>query len=95
MFSNSNFGENSKGNTYILVAVDYVSKWVEAQAVPTNDARVVIKFLKRLFSRFGIPRALISDRGTHFANEQLEKSLQRYGVKHLPLTTHNLTDKPR
>ena len=73
---------NSHGNKYILVAVDYVSKWVEAQALPTNDARVVVKFLKRLFSRFGSPKALISDRGTHFCNSQLEKALQRYGVTH-------------
>ena len=56
----------SFGNKYILVAVDYVSKWVEAQALPTNDARVVTKFLRKLFSRFRAPRALISDRGTHF-----------------------------
>ncbi|GJY48385.1 reverse transcriptase domain-containing protein [Tanacetum coccineum] len=42
---------NSKGNKYILVAVDYVSKWVEAQALPTNDARIMIKFLRRLFSK--------------------------------------------
>lgn len=69
-------------NRYILVAVDYVSKWVEAQALPTNDARVVVKFLKTLFSRFGMPKALISDRGTHFANYQMEKVLQRYGVTH-------------
>ncbi|KAD6795899.1 hypothetical protein E3N88_06795 [Mikania micrantha] len=61
---------------------DYVSKWVEAQALPTNDARVVLKFLKKLFSRFGTPRALISDRGTHFCNTMLEKALQRYGVTH-------------
>ncbi|GJT22074.1 reverse transcriptase domain-containing protein [Tanacetum coccineum] len=47
---------------YILVAVDYVSKWVEAQALPTNDAQVVITFLKKLFCRFGMPKALISDR---------------------------------
>ena len=72
----------SRGNKYILVAVDYVSKWVEAQALPTNDARVVVKFLKKLFSRFGTPKALISDRGTHFCNAQLRKALARYGVNH-------------
>ncbi|GKB39205.1 reverse transcriptase domain-containing protein [Tanacetum coccineum] len=69
----------SRGNKYILVAVDYVSKWVEAQALPTNDARVMVKFLRSLFARFGVPKALISDRGTHFCNSQLEKALQRYG----------------
>ncbi|GJS48167.1 reverse transcriptase domain-containing protein [Tanacetum coccineum] len=75
--------ENSclyKGNKYILVAVDYMSKWVEAQALPTNDARVVVKFLKGLFARFKVPKALISDRGTHFCNSQLKKALLRYGV---------------
>ncbi|GKA56276.1 reverse transcriptase domain-containing protein, partial [Tanacetum coccineum] len=71
---------NSKGNKYILVAVDYVSKWVEAQALPTYDARVVIRFLRRLFARFGVPEALISDRGTHFCNSQLKKALQNYRV---------------
>ncbi|GKE48469.1 reverse transcriptase domain-containing protein, partial [Tanacetum coccineum] len=51
---------------------------VEAQVLPTNDARVVVKFLKGLFARFGVPKALISDRGTHFCNSQLEKALLRY-----------------
>ncbi|GJT95407.1 putative nucleotidyltransferase, ribonuclease H [Tanacetum coccineum] len=68
---------NLNGNKYILVAVDYVSKWVKAQALPTNNARVVIKFLRRLFAIFGVPKALISDRGTHFCNSQLEKALQK------------------
>nr|GEY47590.1 reverse transcriptase domain-containing protein [Tanacetum cinerariifolium] len=54
---------SSKGNKYILVAVDYLSKWVEAKALPTNDARVVVKFLKSLFSQFGISKAIISERG--------------------------------
>ncbi|GJR15043.1 reverse transcriptase domain-containing protein [Tanacetum coccineum] len=54
----------SRGNKYILVAVDYESKWVEAQTLPTNDVRVVVKFFRSLFARFGVPKALISDRGT-------------------------------
>ncbi|GJS68754.1 integrase, catalytic region, zinc finger, CCHC-type containing protein [Tanacetum coccineum] len=53
---------SSQGNKYILVVVDYLSKWVEAKALPTNDARVVVKFLKSLFARFGTSRAVISDR---------------------------------
>nr|GEW06154.1 reverse transcriptase domain-containing protein [Tanacetum cinerariifolium] len=60
---------SSRGNKYILVAVDYLSKWVEAKALPRNDARVVRKFLKNLFARFGTPRAIISDRGTHLLEE--------------------------
>ncbi|GJZ20491.1 reverse transcriptase domain-containing protein [Tanacetum coccineum] len=55
-------------------------KWVEAKALPTNDARVVCKFLKTLFSRFGAPRAIISDRGTHFCNDQFTKVMLKYGV---------------
>nr|GEV40778.1 reverse transcriptase domain-containing protein [Tanacetum cinerariifolium] len=53
---------SSKGNKYILVVVDYLSKWVEAKALPTNDARVVVKFLKSLFSWFRTPKAIVSDR---------------------------------
>nr|GFB44346.1 reverse transcriptase domain-containing protein [Tanacetum cinerariifolium] len=73
---------SSRGNKYILVVVDYLSKWVEAKVLPTNDARVVCKFLKNLFAQFGAPRAIISDRGTHFGNDQLTKVMQKYGVTH-------------
>ncbi|GKD47733.1 reverse transcriptase domain-containing protein [Tanacetum coccineum] len=79
----------SRGNKYILVAIDYVSKWVAAQALPTNDVRVVVKFLRSLFARFGVPKALISDRGTNFCNSQLEKALQRYGVTHKLSTAYH------
>nr|GEU65194.1 probable indole-3-pyruvate monooxygenase YUCCA10 [Tanacetum cinerariifolium] len=58
---------------------DYLSKWVEAKALPTNDARVIVKFLKSLFFRFGIPRAIISDRGTHFCNDQFTREMIKYG----------------
>ncbi|XP_076960678.1 uncharacterized protein LOC143637111 [Bidens hawaiensis] len=64
----------------------YVSKWVEAQALATIDARVVVKFLKKLFTHFGTPRAIISDRGTHFCNAVMEKALAHYGTINLDLT---------
>ncbi|GJX34882.1 reverse transcriptase domain-containing protein [Tanacetum coccineum] len=80
---------SSKGNKYILVAVDYLSKWVEAKALPTNDARVVCKFLKSLFARFGAPRAIISDRGTHFCNDQFARVVLKYGVTHRLSTAYH------
>ena len=70
-------------NLYILLAVDYVSKWVEAIPTRTNDAKVVAQFLRsHIFSRFGTPRALITDNGTHFCNKIIDKVLQKYGVRH-------------
>ncbi|GJX63910.1 reverse transcriptase domain-containing protein [Tanacetum coccineum] len=71
------------------VVVDYVSKWAEAQALPKNDARVVITFLKKLFCRFGMPKALISDRGTHFCNKIMEKTMKKYGVNHRFSTSYH------
>nr|GEU78539.1 reverse transcriptase domain-containing protein [Tanacetum cinerariifolium] len=64
-------------------------KWVEAKALPTNDARVVVKFLKSLFTRFGTPRAIISDRGTHFCNDQFGKVMTKYGVTHRLATAYH------
>ncbi|GJR33919.1 reverse transcriptase domain-containing protein [Tanacetum coccineum] len=62
---------------------------VKAQALPTNDARIVINFLRRLFARFGVPKALISDQSKHFGNSQLEKALQKYGVAHKLSTAYH------
>ena len=73
----------SFNNLYILLAVDYISKWVEAIPTCTNDAKVVAQFLcNHIFSRFGTPRALITDNGTHFCNKMLDKVLLKYGVRH-------------
>nr|GEZ12723.1 reverse transcriptase domain-containing protein [Tanacetum cinerariifolium] len=80
---------SSKGNKYILFASDYFSKWVKAKALPTNDARVVVKFLKSLFSWFGTSRAIISDRGTHFCNDQFTKVMSKYGVTHRLSTAYH------
>ena len=71
----------SFGNLYILLAVDYVSKWVEAIATPLNDAKTVVKFIhKNIFTRFGTPRAIISDEGTHFCNQIFETLMNKFGV---------------
>ncbi|RDX89807.1 pol, partial [Mucuna pruriens] len=73
----------SNGYSYILLAVDYVSRWVEAIATRTNDAKVVVDFLKsNIFCRFGVPKALISDQGSHFYNRAMASLLQKYGVAH-------------
>nr|GEU92197.1 reverse transcriptase domain-containing protein [Tanacetum cinerariifolium] len=80
---------SSRGNMYILVAVDYLSKWVEAKALPTNYARVVVKFLKSLFAQFGTPRAIISDRETHFCNNKFAKVMSKYGVTHRLATAYH------
>ncbi|KAK4411819.1 hypothetical protein Sango_0254900 [Sesamum angolense] len=61
---------------YIILGVDYVSKWVEAKATRTDDAKIVVEFVKaNIFSRFGMPRAIISDRSTHFCNTPMRRSL--------------------
>ena len=73
----------SFGNLYILLVVDYVSKWVEVIPTRTNDASVVAKFLRtHIFTRFGTPQALITVGGTHFYNKMVDKVLQKYAVRH-------------
>jgi hypothetical protein len=80
----------SFGNMYILVAVDYVSKWIEAITSPTNNTRVVIKLFKNIiFPRFGVPRIVVSDGGSHFISKILEKLLFKYGVKHRVATPYH------
>nr|GEZ94178.1 hypothetical protein [Tanacetum cinerariifolium] len=76
-------------NKYILVAVDYLSKWVDAKALPKNDARVVCKFLKNIFARFGTPQDIISDRGTHFFNDQFAKVMMKFDVTHRLATPYH------
>lgn len=80
---------SSCGNAYILVAVDYVSKWVEAVALPNNEGSSVVAFLKKnIFTRFGTPRAIISDGGSHFCNEAFDTLLSKYDVTHKVTTPY-------
>ena len=74
----------SFGNTYILLVIDYVSKWVEATTYPKNDAKTVVGFLQRnILNRFRTPRTIISDGGSHYSNKVFEKLMGRYGIKHI------------
>ena len=75
---------SSFGNMYILLAVDYVSKWVEATSSLRNDAIKVVGFIQRnILRRLGAPKTVINDEGSHFANKVFAKIMSRYGIKHL------------
>ncbi|RDX60920.1 pol, partial [Mucuna pruriens] len=80
----------SNGYSYILLAVDYMSRWLEAVATKTNDAKVVVNFLKsNIFYRFGVPKTLISDQGSHFCNRAMTSLLEKYGVVHRIATAYH------
>ena len=75
---------SSFGNLYILLAVDYVSKWVETIACPINDASTVVGFIQRnILSRFGALQTIISVEGSHFLNKVFAKLMSIYGVRHV------------
>ncbi|CAN6692013.1 unnamed protein product [Malus baccata var. baccata] len=79
---------SSHGFLYILLAVDYVSKWVKQN--PPNDSRVVADFIRtNLFARFGMPRVIISDGGSHFCNRTIAALLTKYNVNHKVSTPYH------
>ena len=68
---------------HILVCVDYVTKLVEAIPCVANDAKTVVNFLhNNIFTRFGTPKVLISDRGKHFCNNLLKNVLKKCNIRH-------------
>lgn len=85
---------SSFGFQYILLAVDYVLKWVKAIATRTDDSKVVLGFLKsHIFARCGFPRAIINNKGTHFCNKTVEALLKKYKVFHrISITYHPQTN---
>lgn len=81
---------SSMGNKYILLAVDYISKWIKDIASPTNDSNIVTKMFKNIiFRRFGTPRLLIRNNSSHFISKFFEKMLLKYGVKHRVATPYH------
>ena len=81
---------SSRGCKYVLVVVEYVSTWVEAATLTTNDGKQVVRFLKRsIFTRYGVPKVIISDGGSHFINKNFGNLLQKYGVHHRVATPYH------
>jgi len=80
----------SFGHQYISMAVDYVSKWVEAIPCKTNDNKVIVKFLKEnIFSFFETPRSIISNNGTNFCNRTFEALILKYAITHKLFTPYH------
>lgn len=74
---------DSRGNPYILVAIDYVSKWVETISGPKIDSQVVLRLFKNIiFPCYGVARVVISDGGKHFVNQLYDGLLRKHGVRH-------------
>ncbi len=81
---------SSYGNSYILLAVDYVSKWIEAIATQKSDAKTVLRFLKKnIYTRFSTPKVIISDEGSHFCNRSFTKLMEHQGIKHKVSTPYH------
>ncbi|MCO5577836.1 hypothetical protein L7F22_049587 [Adiantum nelumboides] len=75
---------------YIIVATDYLTKWVEAKATIRNDAKTTAQFLyENRFTRYGLPIEIVSDRGTHFINEVIEQLLDEFMVIHQKLAPYH------
>src|ERR671931_649696 len=73
----------SQGCEYILVVVDYVSKWVEAIPCRAADSLHAKKMFKEvIFPWFGTPRLVISDGGSHFIDRKFRRFLADLGIRH-------------
>ena len=73
----------SQGNVHIVVAVDYLTKWPEARAIPDATAESVAKFFyEDIICRHGCPKEIVSDNGSAFISQLIEKLLQQHQIKH-------------
>ena len=79
----------SNQKTYILVATEYVTRWVEAEALSKAIEDSVIQFLFQIFVRYGLPRDIIIDGGPQFVGNKLTKTLQNYHVQHKITTPYH------
>ena len=82
--------KTKRGNVYIVVATDYLTKWPEARAIPNQKAATVsVFFYEDIICRHGCPKELLTDRGTHFVNEIMRSLCQELGTKHKLSTSYH------
>lgn len=75
---------------WIIVAIDYLTKFIEAKAVTNTEARTVQKFIeRRIILKHGCPAVLITDRGTQMMAKSTEKYLEHRGIRHSPTTAYH------
>ncbi|OMJ20514.1 Transposon Ty3-I Gag-Pol polyprotein [Smittium culicis] len=80
---------SSSGNKYIIVAIDYFTKWPVAVATKSVNAAIIIAFLcEQIIANFGVPKLLITDRGTHLSNEACASFNRYLGINHMPVTAY-------
>ena len=80
----------ARNKRYIIVAMDYLTKWPEAKAVPEASAAQVATFLyEQIICQHGCPQIILSDRGTHFNNQMIQKLLEKFEVNHLLSTPYH------
>jgi hypothetical protein len=76
-------------NKYLIVATDYLTKWIEAAAVKKNTREVVVDFLfNQIVCHYGCPLEIVSDQGSHFVNDLIQELLQSMSVKHQKATPY-------
>lgn len=80
---------SSNQKTYILVATEYVTKWVEAETLPRAIEDSVIHFLFQIFVRHGLPRDIIMDGGPQFASNKIAAALKTYHIQHKVTTPYH------
>ena len=81
---------SSRGMAYIVVATEYLTKWAEAKAVKTDTATHAATFMyENIITRFGVPKILVSDRGTHFLNDLISEMTQRFKINHRKTTPYH------
>jgi transposase InsO family protein len=78
------------GERYIIIAIEYLTRWVEARAVKDYSATTTARFIfDDIITRFGCPKILMSDQGIHFINNIVESLTEEFAVHHQKRTPYH------